>query len=248
MLPSYYIGLIVLKLHKTGRIGLELYEAEEADEPNLQILKPRSRVLSIQLKEGEFRMAKKKAVAKKKAAKKKAAPKKAAAKKKAAPKKAAAKKKAAPKKKAAAKKKAAPKKKAAAKKKAAPKKAAAKKKAAPKKKAAAKKKAAPKKKAAAKKKAAPKKKAAAKKKAKRKPNPAFMRPLQPDAALGAIVGNKPLPRTQITKKIWAYIKKNGLQDKKNKRMINADDKLRAVLGAKKIDMFKMTQQVNKHVE
>ena len=75
-----------------------------------------------------------------------------------------------------------------------------------------------------------------------------MRPLQPDAALGAIVGNKPLPRTQITKKIWAYIKKNGLQDKKNKRMINADDKLRAVLGAKKIDMFKMTQQVNKHVE
>ena len=75
-----------------------------------------------------------------------------------------------------------------------------------------------------------------------------MRPLQPDAALGAIVGNKPLPRTQITKKIWAYIKKNGLQDKKNKRMINADDKLQAVLGAKKIDMFKMTQQVNKHVE
>ena len=160
-------------------------------------------------------------MAKKKPAAKKAAPKKKAAKKKAAPKKAAAKK-------------------------AAPKKAAAKK-AAPKKKAAAKK-AAPKKKAAAKKKAA-KKKPAAKKKAKRKPNPAFMRPLQPDAALGAIVGNKPLPRTQITKKVWAYIKKNGLQDQKNKRMINADDKLRAVLGgAKKVSMFDLTKQVNQHVE
>ena len=166
-------------------------------------------------------------------AKKKAAAKKAAPKKKAAAKKAAAKK-AAPKKKAAAKK-AAPKKKAAAKK------------AAPKKKAAAKKKAAPKKKAAAKKKAA-KKKPTAKKKAKRKPNPAFMRPLQPDAALGAIVGNKPLPRTQITKKVWAYIKKNGLQDQKNKRMINADDKLRAVLGGKKkVSMFDLTKQVNQHV-
>ena len=76
-----------------------------------------------------------------------------------------------------------------------------------------------------------------------------MRPLQPDAALGAIVGNKPLPRTQITKKIWAYIKKNGLQDQENKKMINADDKLRAVLGgAKKIDMFQMTKHISKHVE
>ena len=115
------------------------------------------------------------------------------------------------------------------------------------KKKAAAKKAAPKKAAA--KKAAAKKKPAAKKKAKRKPNPAFMRPLQPDAALGAIVGNKPLPRTQITKKVWAYIKKNGLQDEQNKRMINADDKLRAVLGGKKkVSMFELTKQVNQHVE
>ena len=76
-----------------------------------------------------------------------------------------------------------------------------------------------------------------------------MRPLQPDAALGAIVGNKPLPRTQITKKVWAYIKKNGLQDQKNKRMINADDKLKAILGgAKKVSMFDLTKQVNQHVE
>ena len=176
-------------------------------------------------------------MAKKKAAAKKAAAKKAAA-KKAAPKKVAAKK-AAPKKAAA--KKATPKKAAA--KKAAPKKAAAKK-AAPKK--AAPKKAAPKK--AAPKKATPKK-AAAKKKAKRKPNPAFMRALQPDAALGAIVGNKPLPRTQITKKIWAYIKKNGLQDEQNKRMINADDKLQAIFGRKKqVSMFELTKLVSEHVE
>ena len=76
-----------------------------------------------------------------------------------------------------------------------------------------------------------------------------MRPLQPDAALGAIVGNKPLPRTQITKKVWAYIKKNGLQDQKNKRMINADDKLRDVVGgAKKVSMFDLTKHVSEHVE
>ncbi len=128
----------------------------------------------------------------------------------------------------------------------------AKKKPVAKKKAAGKKKAAPEK-AAGKKKAAPEKAAAKKKaapeKAKRKPNPAFMRPLQPDAALGAIVGNKPLPRTQITKKIWAYIKKNGLQDQKNKRMINADDKLKAIFGgAKKVSMFDLPKRVNEHVE
>lgn len=110
------------------------------------------------------------------------------------------------------------------------------------------KKAAVKKKPAAKK-AAAKKKPAAKQKAKRKPNPAFMRPLQPDAVLGAIVGNKPLPRTQITKKIWAYIKKNGLQDQQDKRMINADDKLQALFGGERqVSMFELTKRVSEHVE
>ena len=114
------------------------------------------------------------------------------------------------------------------------------------------KKAAPKKKAAAKK-AAPKKKAAAKKatpkkKAKRKPNPSFMKPLTPDAALAAVVGAKALPRTQVIKKLWAYIKKGGLQDTQNKRMINADEKLKAVFGGKKqVSMFEMTKLVNAHL-
>ncbi len=121
-------------------------------------------------------------------------------------------------------------------KKAAPKKAA--KKAAPKK-------AAPKKAA---KKAAPKK-AAPKKKSARKPNAAFMAPLTPSAALGEVVGAKPLPRTEIIKKIWAYIKKNGLQDSKNRRMINADDKLKSVFGGKsQISMFELAKIVNKHVK
>ena len=76
-----------------------------------------------------------------------------------------------------------------------------------------------------------------------------MRPLQPDAALGAIVGNKPLPRTQITKKVWAYIKKNGLQDQEDKKMINADDKLQAICGgAKQVSMFDLPKGVNQHVE
>ena len=107
-----------------------------------------------------------------------------------------------------------------------------------------------KKKVAAKKKAAPKnKKAAAKKKAKRKPNPAFMRPLKPDAALSAVVGPKPIPRTQVVKKLWAYIKKNRLQDMQNKRMINADDKLKVIFGGKKqVSMFEMTKLVNKHLK
>ena len=110
-----------------------------------------------------------------------------------------------------------------------------------------------KKKAAAKKPVAKKKAAAekppAKKKIKRKPNPAFMRPLQPNAILGAVVGNKPLPRTQVTKKIWAYIKKNNLQDTQNKRMINADDKLKAIFdGKKQVSMFEMTKLVNKHMK
>jgi chromatin remodeling complex protein RSC6 len=123
---------------------------------------------------------------------------------------------------------------------------AAKKKAAPKK--AAKKKAAPKK--AAKK--APKKaakKAAPKKKSARKPNAAFMAALTPSETLGAVVGTKPLPRTEIIKKIWDYIKKNGLQDKVNRRMINADDKLRSVFGGKdQISMFELAKVVNSHVK
>jgi len=161
-------------------------------------------------------------------------------------------------KKKAAKKKAAPKKKAAAKKKTVKKKTAkkaAKKKPAKKKtaKKAAKKKTAKKaaKKKAAKKKPAAKKKAAKKKgkKVKRKPNPSFMRPLQPDAHLGAVVGSKPLPRTQVVKKLWAYIKKNNLQDSQNRRMINADEKLRNIFGGKKqVSMFEMTKLVNKHLK
>ena len=130
-------------------------------------------------------------------------------------------------------------KKKAAKKKAAPKKAA--KKAAPKKAA---KKAAPKKAA---KKAAPKKKAA-KKKSARKPNPAFMKPLTPSAALGAVVGTKPVPRTEVVKKIWVYIKANKLQDPKNRRMINADAKLKVVFGGKaQVSMFDMAKHLAKHL-
>jgi chromatin remodeling complex protein RSC6 len=89
----------------------------------------------------------------------------------------------------------------------------------------------------------------AKKAAKRKPNAAFMKAMQPDAALGAVVGNSPMPRTEVTKKIWGYIKRNGLQDAKNRRMINADDKLNGVFGGKKqVSMFEMTKLVNKHLK
>ena len=89
----------------------------------------------------------------------------------------------------------------------------------------------------------------AKKAAKRKPNAAFMKAMQPDAALGAVVGNSPMPRTEVTKKIWGYIKRNGLQDAKNRRMINADDKLGGVFGGKKqVSMFEMTKLVNKHLK
>jgi chromatin remodeling complex protein RSC6 len=99
----------------------------------------------------------------------------------------------------------------------------------------------------AKKKAVKKKKA--KKKVKRKPNPAFMKPVTPDAALAAVVGAKPLPRTQLTKKLWAYIKKNGLQDTKNRRMINADAKLKPVFkGKAQVSMFEMTKLVSGHVK
>jgi len=98
------------------------------------------------------------------------------------------------------------------------------------------------------KKAAPKK-AAPKKKAKRKPNAAFMRPVQPDAVLAAVVGSTPIPRTEVTKKLWVYIKKNGLQDAKERRMINADANLKAVFGGKgKVSMFEMTKLVGKHLK
>ena len=112
----------------------------------------------------------------------------------------------------------------------------------------------------AKKKAAPKKKAAAKKvvkkavkkaakKSARKPNAAFMRPVTPSDTLAPVVGAKPMPRTEVTKKLWAYIKKNGLQDKKNKRMINADANLKAVFGGKSsVNMFAMTKLVSKHLK
>ena len=84
---------------------------------------------------------------------------------------------------------------------------------------------------------------------KRKPNPTFMKPVQPDAALGAVVGNDPLPRTELTKKLWDYIKSNNLQDPKNKRVIRADDKLKAVFDGKgEVTMFEMTKLVNNHVK
>ncbi len=104
------------------------------------------------------------------------------------------------------------------------------------------------KKAAAKKPAA--KKAAPKKSgAKRKPNAAFMKPLTPSPALAAVIGAAAQPRTEVTSKLWAYIKKNGLQDKVNKRNINADDKLKEVFGGKKtVSMFEMTKLVSKHLK
>ena len=115
------------------------------------------------------------------------------------------------------------------------------------------KKAAPKKAAAKKpvakkavKKAAPKK--VAKKKSARKPSAAFMKPLTPSAALGAVVGSKALPRTEAVKKIWVYIKANKLQDSKNRRMINADEKLKVVFGGKaQVSMFDMAKFLSKHL-
>jgi len=89
----------------------------------------------------------------------------------------------------------------------------------------------------------------AKKTAARKPNAAFMKPMAPSAALAEVVGSKPLPRTEVTKKLWAYIKKNQLQDAKNKRMIKADAALKAVFGGKSIvNMFEMTKLVSKHLK
>lgn len=93
-------------------------------------------------------------------------------------------------------------------------------------------------------------KAPAKKKASaRKPNKAFMKPLTPSPALAEVVGQKPLPRTEVVKKLWQYIKKNGLQDAKNKRNINADAKLKPVFGGKgTVSMFEMTKLVSKHLK
>lgn len=99
---------------------------------------------------------------------------------------------------------------------------------------------------------APAKKAAvkkvAKKKTARKPNAAFMAPKTPIGALAAIVGSSPMPRTEITKQIWAYIKKNKLQDAVQRRMINADEKMKALLGKAKADMFELTKAVNKFIK
>ncbi|MCC6740202.1 MAG: SWIB/MDM2 domain-containing protein [Planctomycetia bacterium] len=87
------------------------------------------------------------------------------------------------------------------------------------------------------------------KKSGRKPSAAFMKPMTPSADLAAVIGSSAMPRTQVTKKIWDYIKKNGLQDSKNKRNINADDKLKAVFGGKKtVSMFEMTKLVSKHLK
>ncbi len=84
---------------------------------------------------------------------------------------------------------------------------------------------------------------------KRKPSAAFMKPLKPSAALSAVVGERAMPRTEVTKKLWAYIKRKGLQDKKNRRMINADESLRAVFGGKRqVNMFEMTKLVAKHLK
>ena len=164
------------------------------------------------------------AVARKKATKKPAAKKKATAKKRPA-----AKRKVATKKKATARKKAAPKRK-----KAAPKKSTARRKST--------RKAAPKRKTT-------RKAASRKTGARRKPNAAFMRPLTVSEALGEVVGSAPLPRTEVTKKLWAYIKRNHLQDSVNRRMINADAKLQKVFGGKtKVNMFEMTKLVSKHLK
>jgi upstream activation factor subunit UAF30 len=95
---------------------------------------------------------------------------------------------------------------------------------------------------------APKKKTA-KKKSARKPSAAFMRPVSPSPALAAVIGSKAVPRTEVTKRLWAYIKKNKLQDAKNRRMINADASLKPVFGGKSsVNMFEMTKLVGKHLK
>ena len=108
------------------------------------------------------------------------------------------------------------------------------------------------KKPALKKAAAPAKKPVAKKaakpKVKRTPNAGFMKPMTPSAMLAAVVGAMPLPRTEVVKKIWEYIKKNKLQDANNKRMINADEKLREIFGKAQVSMFEMTKIINQHLK
>ncbi len=82
---------------------------------------------------------------------------------------------------------------------------------------------------------------------KRTPNAAFMKPMQPSGELSAVVGSSPMPRTEVTKKLWGYIKRKGLQDSKNRRMINADENLRPIFGRGQVSMFEMTRLVNKHL-
>ena len=91
-------------------------------------------------------------------------------------------------------------------------------------------------------------KTAKKKTARRQPNAAFMKPLTPSPALSEVVGAKAIPRTEVTKRLWAYIKRNGLQDSKNRRMINADGKLKPIFGKASVNMFDMTKLVNKHLK
>ena len=83
---------------------------------------------------------------------------------------------------------------------------------------------------------------------KRTPNAAFMKPMQPSSDLASVVGSSPMPRTEVTKKLWQYIKRKGLQDAKNRRMINADDNLRPIFGRGQVSMFEMTRLVNKHLK
>jgi len=91
-------------------------------------------------------------------------------------------------------------------------------------------------------------KPAKKKKSARKPNPAFMKPMTPSSTLAGVIGSSAMPRTEVTKKLWAYIKRNGLQDRNNRRMINADEKLRPVFGGRgQVSMFEMTRLVNNHL-
>lgn len=94
---------------------------------------------------------------------------------------------------------------------------------------------------------ATKKTTAKKGKSKRKPNAAFMKPLTPSPALAAVIGNKAIPRTQVVKKLWQYIKSNDLQDTKNRRNINADAKLKPIFGKNTVSMFEMTKLVSKHL-